>query len=104
MSLPTQLVMLGDGAVSPFVIPGTTRSYSCAAGSVITCPAEDADILRCHGLIGAVNANIIGIGNTAARPTTPMPGQCYHDSQIGVLVIYGGAKTGWRNSLTGASA
>jgi hypothetical protein len=44
MGLPTEIVMPGVGAANPFKIPtvGASRTYSCAAGSEITVPGEDA--------------------------------------------------------------
>jgi hypothetical protein len=106
MSLPTEIIMPGDGAANPFTIPGTSRRYSCLAGSAITVPGEDAQMLRMHGWVGAKNARMRGEGPTSARPTfyDMLQGQTYNDATIGALVIFAGQKTGWLNSLTGAPA
>jgi hypothetical protein len=106
MSLPTEIVMPGDGAANPFTIPGTSRRYSCSAGSAITVPGEDAQMLRSQGWVGAKNAQMVGEGPTSARPASyyMLAGQTFNDSTVGATVIYGGPKTGWLNSLTGAPA
>jgi hypothetical protein len=106
MGLPTEIVMPGDGAVNPFTIPtvGPSRTYSCAPGAAITVPGEDAQMLRSHGWVGAKNAQMLGEGPTFARPVYVLQGQTFNDSTVGALVIYAGSKTGWLNSLTGASS
>jgi hypothetical protein len=104
MGLPTEIVMPGDGAANPFKIPtvGPSRTYSCAAGSAITVPGEDAQMLRMQGWVGAKNAQMLGEGPTSARPAYVLQGQTFNDSTVGPLVVYAGPKTGWLNSLTGA--
>jgi hypothetical protein len=102
MSWPTEIVMPADNAANPFTIPGTTRTYSCAAGSVITVPGEDALMLRSQGWVGAAHALIIGTGPTSARPKYLFQGQAYMDTTLGRIVLYGGPKTGWLNYFTGA--
>lgn len=106
MSLPTEIIMPGDGAANPFTIPGTSRRYSCSAGSAITVPGEDAQMLRMQGWVGAKNARMRGEGPTSARPASydMLQGQTFNDTTVGALVIYGGPKTGWLNSLTGVAA
>jgi hypothetical protein len=104
MSLPSQIVMPADGAPNPFTIPGTTRTYRCAAGSSLSVVGDDAIILRNAGWVSASGAAIIGSGPTSVRPSNPIIGQAYNDTTIGAIVIYGGPKTGWLNHSTGASA
>jgi hypothetical protein len=106
MSLPNLVCMPGDGAQSPFTIPGTTRRYSCTAGSAITVPGEDAQILRGRGWIAAgPGMTLKHVGATSARPVTPdFLGEGYLDTSLGILVLWGGPKTQWLNACTGASA
>ncbi len=104
MSLPNQIVMPADGAPNPFTIPGTTRAYRCAAGSAISVVGDDAMILRNVGWVGASAAAIIGSGATSGRPGKAIVGQAYHDTTVGGLVLYAGAKAGWLHHSTGASA
>ena len=104
MSLPTLIVMPADGAANPFVIPGTTRQYSCTAGFAITVPGEDAQILRGQGWVAAgPGTSIRHTGPTTARPTPDLAGEGYIDTTLNILAIYAGPKTGWLNAATGAS-
>ena len=82
MSLPTLVVMPADGAANPFVIPGTTRQYSCTAGSAITVPGEDANILRSQGWVAAgPGTTIKHVGATSSRPKSPdFAGEAYLDT------------------------
>ena len=106
MGLPNEIVMPGDGAANPFSIPvpqgAQSRTYRCAPGSAITVPGEDAQILRVQGWVGIKNALVIGEGPTSGRPVPQFQGQLYVDTTIGATVIWGGPKTGWLNSITGA--
>jgi hypothetical protein len=106
MGLPTEIVMPGDGAANPFTIPvvpgAQTRTYTCAAGSAISVPGEDAQMLRSHGWVGAKNAQILGEGLTSARPAFVLQGQAFTDTAIGATVVYGGPKTGWLHYITGS--
>lgn len=104
MSLPNQIIMPADGAPNPFTIPGTTRTYRCAAGSSISVVGDDAFLLRNAGWVCASRATVLGSGATASRPANALAGQAYDDTTIGALVIYGGPKTGWLHHSTGASA
>ena len=104
MGLPTEIVMPGDGAANPFRIStvGASRTYSCVAGSAITVPGEDAQMLRSHGWVGAKNAQILSEGPTTARPAYVLQGQAFTDTTISATVVYGGPKTGWLHYITGA--
>ncbi len=104
MSLPNQIVMPGDGAPNPFTIPGTTRTYTCSAGSSISVVGDDANILRNAGWVSANGAAVIGSGATSGRPANALIGQAYIDTTVGAIVIYGGRKAGWLHHCTGASA
>jgi hypothetical protein len=106
MSLPTEIVMPGDGAANPFVIPGTTRRYVCALGSAIVVPGEDAQMLRSQGWVGTQASKINGSGPMTARPTQVdglMQGRLFFDTTVGTIVVWGGPKTGWLNAGTGLS-
>jgi hypothetical protein len=99
--------MPGDGAANPFTIPGTTRTYSCTAGSAISVVGEDATLLRGQGWVAAgPGTPIKHTGPTTSRPTAPtvMMGEVYIDTTENIAVIYGGPKTAWMNVATGASA
>ncbi len=106
MSLPVTIVMPGDGAANPFTIPGTTRRYSCSAGSAIQVPGEDAQALLSQGWVGlASRGNIRGCGPTSGRPTVAnaiKAGEVYLDTTVGIVVLYGGLRTQWLNPMTGA--
>jgi hypothetical protein len=110
MGLPLEIVMPGDGALlngatgAVFTIPTVGRgwTYSCAAGSAIEVPGEDAQMLRSQGWVGAKNAQILAEGPTSARPTYVLQGQAFTDTTIGATVVYGGPKTGWLHYVTGA--
>jgi len=103
MSLPNQIIMPADGAPNPFTIPGTTRSYKCAAGSSLSVVGDDAMILCNAGWVSAGNAVVIGSGATSSRPKNALVGQAYNDTTVGGLVIYAGPKSGWLHHATGAS-
>lgn len=105
MSLPSQVVMPGDNAPNPFTIPGTGRTYRCAAGSSIVVNGDDAILLKNAGWIGAVANAPAGAGPTSSRPTSGLNiGAAYHDTTVGAVVLWGGPKTGWVHHSTGASA
>jgi len=104
MSLPTLMCMPGDGAVNPFTIPGTTRTYTCTAGSAILVPEEDANLLRSQGWVAAGPGAVVKrAGPTSTRPATPFVGEIQIDTTENLAVIYAGPKTGWLNVATGAS-
>ena len=105
MSGPTKIIMPGDGAPSPYTIPGTGRKYACAAGSAITVVADDADILLSNGYVTAHSHRAIGgrAGTTANRPSPVTQGHVYNDTTVGAMIVYGGPVTGWLHGTTGAS-
>jgi hypothetical protein len=101
------VVMPGDGAPSPFTIPGTARTYTCSSGSAITVPGEDGIVLQNHNWVG-LGAGLAGkwsAGPTTARPTVPnlAIGHVHIDTTENLAVIYGGPVTGWMNIATGAT-
>ena len=107
MSLPNQVVMPGDGAPTTFTIPGTTRSYTCAAGAAISVVGEDAFELRNAGWVGlAPGAAFQGAGTTTNRPTLQKGniGSYYIDTTLNIVIVYGGPVSGWLNAATGVSS
>jgi hypothetical protein len=92
--------MPGDGAANPFTIPGTSRKYSCNAGSAISVVGEDAQLLGGQGWVFL--ATTFGAGPTSARPTSPLKGHTYLDTTLNALLVYGGPKSGWLHHSTGA--
>jgi hypothetical protein len=115
MGLPSIFVMPADGAYfvpggpAVFVVPGTSRRYTCAAGSAISVQREDATIMCSAGWVsgefnkpGATGA--AAEGTTAQRPTTGIfANSTFIDTTVGALIVYGGPQTGWLNAITGAS-
>lgn len=99
--------MLGDYGVTPYTIPGTSRTYSTSVGTAITVPGEDAFILRSVGWVGAVDAPIKQTGATSARPSligSGTIGHAYLDTTINNLVLWSGPVTNhWLSATTGAS-
>ncbi len=103
MSLPNQIVMPADGAPNPFTIPGTARTYRCAAGASLSVIGDDALILRNAGWVCASGAAVVGSGASSGRPSNALVGQAYNDTTIGALIIYAGKKAGWLHHTTGVS-
>ncbi len=110
MSLPRMQVMPADQVVSPFTIPGTTRTYSASAGTSINVPGEDGLILVAHGWCGlTLEGAFAGAGTTAQRPTsasfpTLRKDMFYVDTTLGYVVIYSGPVLNeWFHAATGAS-
>ena len=109
MGLPSVMCMPADHAINPITIAGTGRVYRCAIGSAILVEGQDANILCSSGWVSAafdrMGANgVVATGTTAQRPVKGMlKGQTYMDTTLGVVVVWGGATTGWLNSATGAS-
>jgi hypothetical protein len=100
------LLMPGDGATNPFVIPGVfpKRSYSCAVGSTVSVPDFDAALMMSAGWVNSTGAARGGAGTTAQRPAAPLMGMVFNDSTVGAAVVYLGPKGGWVHHATGASA
>jgi len=73
------------------------RSYSCAPGGFLDVPDFDAAVLQANGWLKAAD----GVGATAQRPAKPTRGQSYHDTTLGMTVIY--TAGAWRHPVTGAS-
>lgn len=79
----------------PFVVNGNT--YAQTPGSVVDVPAADV-----AGLVAAGWTSVNKSGATGIRPASPVQGQKFVDTTLGVTIAWDGAT--WRNILTGASA
>ena len=98
--MPNVRLMPGLGSASPFKIPGTARTYSCAAGAFIDVPDFDAQILRGAGWVSPTRGDG-QVGATAARPVRPAQGQQFLDTTVGAILVYDG-RGNWLHSVTGA--
>jgi len=78
---------------------------AAVAGAAISVNGDDARRLCSVGWVGLLGAKTdLGSGTTANRPTNALKGQCYNDTDVGAVVIYGGSTTGWLHATTGAGA
>lgn len=91
----------GDRAPNPMVIPGTKRTYSCAAGSNIQVPDFDVQAMISAGWVAASATNV---NTVSVRPANPTIGTVVLDSTINAMVVYLGPKAGWVHHGTGANA
>jgi hypothetical protein len=85
-----------DGLHPNFTANG--RAYTCALGSTIDVPDFDAVVLRANGWVASTTG---GVGATAARPATPSRGQMFHDTTLGLNIVFDGKV--WRNPTSGAA-
>lgn len=74
------------------------RAYSCAVGSTIDVPDQDAAVMTANGWLAAAPG---GAGATGARPVNPLKGTQFHDATLGYNIIWDGKA--WRNPTSGAS-
>lgn len=102
MAVSIKMIMPGDNAVNPFVVPGSNISYSCAAGSQIGVPVFHADLMIGVGWVNALG-HYGASGTTAQRPSSPYKGQTYLDTTVNAVIVFAGPKTGWLRSTSGAS-
>lgn len=94
----TQRLMPPSSGSTTITVYG--RTYTCAVGSTIDVPDQDAQVMTANGWFAAA-AGAGGVGATTARPTNPTKGQQFHDSTLGYNIIWDG-KT-WRNPTSGAA-
>jgi hypothetical protein len=87
--------MMPPGKVSSTTTKIHGRTYTCAAGSTLDVIDADARVLAANGW--AITASAVGA--TATRPANPRFGQTFHDTTLGVTVIWEGAA--WRDPATG---
>lgn len=106
MSYTYKLLIPADGAVNPFTVSGTGRSYSCAVGSTVLVPDFDANLMLGSGWVNSIGSGSAAhsAGPTSSRPVNPPIGHTYNDTTIGAAIVWGGFVTGWRHHATGASA
>ena len=88
-----KLIPLG-GKATTMVANG--RTYTCAANVTIDVPDFDAFVLTANGFIAVAGS----VGATSARPTNPGKGQTYHDTTLGLTIVFEG--TAWQNPANGA--
>jgi hypothetical protein len=94
--MTTIRVMPPSGAASTTTV-ANGRSYTAAPGAFLDVPDFDASILTANGWVFVASG---GVGATAQRPASPNKGTSFHDSTLGLTIIFDG-KT-WRNHATGA--
>lgn len=95
-STPTTFRFIpANGKAASITING--RTYACAANSFVDVPALDAYLMGANGWV-----LVAGSGTTAQRPSTPFQGTLYHDTTVGLVVVFEGSA--WRNPATGAVA
>ncbi len=78
------------------------RTFTAVAGTTVDAVAQDADVLQANNWFNTAGPNSVGVGTTAARPTTGLfPGASYADTTTGNLIVYDG--TTWRNPVSGVA-
>jgi len=82
---------------APTYITVNDRKYTCAMGSTLDVPDQDAFILAANGWTIVAN----GVGSTANRPARPLVGQDFHDTTLAKNIRFDG-KT-WRDPATGGA-
>lgn len=99
----TVQVMPGGNVPTTITVYG--RTYTCAVGSAILVPDQDAQVFLANGWIQAANA----AGTTAQRPPSVVPGgkplalgYQYFDTTLNVNVLWNGKN--WVRHDTGALA
>lgn len=73
------------------------RSYTCATGSFLDVPEQDAAVMTSNGWTAVARA----VGVTAARPANPIKNQTFLDSTLGYNIVWDGKA--WRNPISGAA-
>ena len=63
------------------------RSYTCALGSTLDVPDQDAQIMLANGWTPGTAGQV---GATAARPTATAKGLEFHDTTLGKTLIHDG--------------
>ena len=92
-----RLMPPADGLHPTITVNG--RSYTCALGSTIDVPDQDAFVMMHNGWVEAANGG--GAGATAVRPPNPLRGQEFHDTTLGYNIKFDGKV--WRNPTSGAA-
>ncbi len=85
-----------DGLHPTITVSG--RTYTCAVGSYLDVPDQDAAVMTANGWTLAADK---GVGATAGRPANPKKGDTFHDTTLGLNIRFDGLV--WRNPATGAS-
>lgn len=92
--MPNVRLIGANGKLAMVTVNG--RTYTCAAGATIDVPDFDAQILQANGFV-ALGATV---GATTARPAKPSPGQTFHDTTLGLTIVWEGSA--WRNPANAA--
>lgn len=92
----TQRLMPPATGGTTIVVNG--RTWTCAVGSTIDVPDQDAAVMTANGWLTAAPG---GAAATASRPLNPLRGMVFHDTTLGYNIVWDG-KT-WRNPTSGAS-
>ena len=79
-------------------ITANGRSYTCALGSTLDVPDQDAAVMLANGWTSHAGGQV---GSTAARPTAPYRGQEFHDSTLNKTIVFDGKV--WRDPASGTA-
>ena len=96
MAMTHRLMPPADGAHGSITVNG--RAYSCALGSTVDVPDQDAYVMIANGW---TTASTGGVGTSAQRPANPKKGDEFHDSTLGFTIKFDGKV--WRNPTSGAA-
>lgn len=96
MTMTTRVFPPADGLRPAINVNG--RAYSCALGSSLDVPDQDAAVMTANGWTAAANGQV---GATAARPANPARGQDFHDTTLGKSIRFDGKV--WRDPASGAA-
>lgn len=98
MPMTHRLMPPADGLHPTIMI--NQRSYTCALGSTIDVPDQDAYVMIANGWTAASSG---GVGVTSARPSAVVVGRgaSFHDATLGIAIRSDGRV--WRNPDTGAA-
>ena len=95
--MTTRVMPPADGLHPAITVNG--RSYTCAVGSTLDVPDQDAMVMTANGWTRV--AGIGAVGATASRPASPVKNQVFHDTTLGYDIVWDGKA--WRNPATGAA-
>ena len=82
--------LLPPGSTSPASITVNGRLYTCAVGSTVDVPDQDAYIMMANGWIPAA-PGAGGEGATGVRPASPTAGQSFFDTTLAKGIVFDGS-------------